>query len=270
MHAFRCLIGAAGFVTLSAASSKPVLLQQWREIPISIDAGRMNFVIREKLHPPPFGCVLWPAGRVLLDYALKELPPESVVIEVGSGCGLTAIGIALARPSIKVIATDRCNEALKNLEHNVQCSDLSGKVDVLHWNVADNNHNLPFDVSQVTDIIAADIIYGTGADDGLVHSLARLFGINPNLRVHLLLVERYGAESEGVGFDSSITNFEAAFGKEGPGAGLDCTSKRLPESILSRATARSNYWWSHASWWFSWYYATFHLYRISKLPRVQE
>ena len=96
------------------------------------------------------GCVDWPAGRVLLQWALDGGVPRSggTVLEIGSGVGLASIGLALAiaagdgrspakaqaapsaasaPPPSHVIASDVCQEALANLRANAAAHGLLAK-----------------------------------------------------------------------------------------------------------------------------------------------
>lgn len=79
------------------------------------------------------GCVDWPSGRVLLQWALEGGVPQrgATVLEIGSGVGLTSIGLALAfaaapsqptAPPSRVIASDLCDAALANLRVNARAS----------------------------------------------------------------------------------------------------------------------------------------------------
>ena len=56
----------------------------------------LTLTLKAKSLPPPIGCVDWPAGRVLLQWAVDNLPAGNVTIEVGAGIGKTAIGLACA------------------------------------------------------------------------------------------------------------------------------------------------------------------------------
>lgn len=264
MRSSRILVAATSCATIPLASAPAPIPQKWQETFVSIDAGRRTLAIREKKKPPPFGCVLWPAGRVLLEYALIELRPGSVVLEIGSGCGLTAIGLVSARPSIKVIATDSCRETLQNLEHNVSKACVADRVAILQCNAATLEQPFPFDVHAVTDVIAVDVIYGTGADDGLARSFANLLAVNQNIRVHVILQERCDSRSEeGLSFDSNVTAFDSALRKEGAASGLTIYCVGLPDSV-AQAMCRQNYWWSPIAWLAPLYFGSFRLYRISK------
>ena len=87
--------------------------------------------LRFKARPPPIGCTEWPAGRVLLEWAVREVPTSgATVLEFGSGIGTTALGFALATraqgagsPST-IIATDVCSQSLDNLKRNAACNAI--------------------------------------------------------------------------------------------------------------------------------------------------
>ncbi len=120
---------------------------------VSVSANeRFRMDIRNKAAPPPIGALEWPAGRVLLQWALDGGIPRTgcSVLEIGSGVGTTCIGLTLAcnnnntnnhdddvadgakahetgrqqhtssMAPTRVIATDICNASLDNLRHNAR------------------------------------------------------------------------------------------------------------------------------------------------------
>jgi hypothetical protein len=103
--------------------------------------------IRARAAPPPIGALEWPAGRVLLQWALDGGIPRTgcSVLEIGSGVGTTSIGLTLAcnndfegaqahepgkqqqdsaEPPTRIIATDICNTSLDNLRQNARSNGV--------------------------------------------------------------------------------------------------------------------------------------------------
>ena len=91
--------------------------------------------LRFKARPPPIGCAAWPAGRVLLEWAVREVPTTgATVLEMGSGIGTTSLGLALAAaraahdnkgeaPST-IVATDICSRSLETLLENAASNGI--------------------------------------------------------------------------------------------------------------------------------------------------
>lgn len=59
-----------------------------------------------------------PETELLVETALKELPPSAVVIDVGTGSGAIAVSLACFRTDAVVYATDRSPEALRVARFN--------------------------------------------------------------------------------------------------------------------------------------------------------
>ena len=78
-------------------------LRKWRRVSHAVplhDSERLVVGLRARTRPPPIGAMDWPGGRTLLQWVLdvEELDAaDGAVLEIGSGIGLTAIGLALAR-----------------------------------------------------------------------------------------------------------------------------------------------------------------------------
>ena len=74
----------------------------------SLRQGAVDLRLRaEETHNgQAIGLLDWPAGRVLLQWAIDVLPPTACVLEVGAGIGTAAIGLALAGTVQAVVATD--------------------------------------------------------------------------------------------------------------------------------------------------------------------
>ena len=53
-----------------------------------------------------------PETELLVDAACERAPPGATILDLGTGSGAIAIAIAVTRPDLRVIATDRSDEAL--------------------------------------------------------------------------------------------------------------------------------------------------------------
>ncbi|MEA2434085.1 MAG: release factor glutamine methyltransferase [Actinomycetota bacterium] len=49
----------------------------------------------------------------VVDRAVAALPPDGVIVDIGTGCGAIAFAIAAERPDVQVLASDISDEALK-------------------------------------------------------------------------------------------------------------------------------------------------------------
>ena len=188
--------------------------------------GNADLRLRMKARPPPIGCTEWPAGRVLLQWAVGEVPPAGArVLEIGAGVGVTSLGLAqiFARiagaqgtlggnegQATAIIATDVCEASLDNLRGNARANGIvvreaadfqgpprHGCIHVGAWDAASGEQSvqrlqadLGIDPKTLTHIIGGDVIYH-GFCDGLVRTLAILLRANPNINVTLLLVDRF-------------------------------------------------------------------------------
>lgn len=246
---------------------------------------------------PPVGCMLWPAGRVLLEWSLHD---ESVagfrsaegaggargdVLEIGSGCGLTALGLAVtererggAQPR-KVFATDSCPLALANLEENVQRNGVSDLVSVRSWDVSREGGGAPLsdaEMQNVSHLIAADVVYSGGCG-GLLDSLSEVARKNPRIKMHLILVDRFSggtvaglAGQAGVGetgvkggalLDPAIEAFERGAAK----ANFSVERLRIPPEVVD-AVEESLSWPAFIVWRVMGTWDGLRLYRVTPPP----
>jgi SAM-dependent methyltransferase len=187
------------------AADKYLDLRRWKRVAHAIrepaSGDSILFSLRARTRPPPIGCMDWAAGRVLLEWLAAEglhCPASaSTVLEIGSGVGTTAIGLALlanhaaktsARPEaqLSVVATDVCAESLSNLFANARANGLSPtRADVFdappaaplpsarlitaRWDAASGAAPLPPGLApRLTHIIGADVVYAGGADGVLM------------------------------------------------------------------------------------------------------
>ncbi|KAL1503363.1 hypothetical protein AB1Y20_011415 [Prymnesium parvum] len=210
-------------------------LRQWTTRRHSIlSPQRFDVTIRSRVRAAPSelgqGCVDWPAGRVLLQWALDGGVPLSgaALLEIGSGVGLAALGFAIAAarpggtpPPSSVVATDSCAAALDNLQRNARANgvalDGSAPLRVERWDAAAGAAGVRLlgeavEIGSLTHVIGADLVSlplfegaalanpvsdeADGADaalagrGGLEETLAALLAARPGLQVTLLLVDR--------------------------------------------------------------------------------
>lgn len=183
----------------------------------------LSLRVHVKQKPPPIGCTEWPAGRVLLEWAVGQVPPTgATVLEFGAGVGVTALGLAMASSArdeplpgqatrTTILATDVCEESLENLRANaaangVGCSTpmAPGVLSVGVWDAAGGEAaverlktDFGLDPSDLTHVVGGDVMYHgfegavAEANKGLASTLAALLKANPNINVTLLLVDRF-------------------------------------------------------------------------------
>jgi len=120
------------------------------------------------------GCQLWCSSIVLAQDVLTrpQLVADKTVVEIGAGCGL--LGIAVARLARRTLLTDGDEEAVRNLQFNLEvnepvwrCSAAGEEVRnreastrVLRWGEV---NGWPAD-ERVQVVIGSDIIYGHWGD----------------------------------------------------------------------------------------------------------
>lgn len=239
------------------------------------------------------------------------------ILEIGSGNGTTAIGLALlgAPTGTRVIATDSDPVALQNLRENARANGLHvegegadgpapdaaaarasaggtgrdssekgrtpqarGSLRVSEWDVTSPEaaETVPAAVSELTHIIAADVVYHGGAepDDGeraagLVPLLGLLLKQQPELTATLVLVDRFsggavgalaavaGVEHPATALDLAILNFERHCAQEG----LVLERSPMPEAVVRRVRASQSP-WTRVSWWLAGTWEGLRCYRV--------
>ena len=233
------------------------------------------------------GCVDWPAGRALLQWAIAGGVPltGATVLEVGAGVGLTSIGCALSAQQRAVatgrapslfLASDVCDAALANAKHNAaHVSNEELPLKFCKWNAAGGLSavkRLPMDAACLTHVIGADLVSApvfeasplTDDDDhdGLEATLSALLAVNPKLSIHLVLTNRCagGAVSAlagsagvqhigGMTFDPALFRFERRCAR----LGLAVERQPLPEEIVRQVSASQPLhvrfqWWLASTW----------------------
>jgi len=231
-HRAAALAYFGGLATATAIALDEWLdLRKWRTVrhvlttPVSVDM-KLHTRVRAAEGEAGQGCVDWPAGRVLLQWAVDGGVPlrHGSVLEVGAGVGVTSIGLALAASCssdagggggsdgdpTRVLATDVCDSALANLHRNAAENEAPALLRVERWDAAGGTEAVRrlsrlVDPRTLTHVIGADIVsvpIGSGGGggnaaggeaaggDGLEATLAALLAENPALRVTLLLFNR--------------------------------------------------------------------------------
>jgi hypothetical protein len=176
--------------------------------------------------PPKIGLLDWPAGRVMLQWALDYLPPSAHVLEFGAGIGLVSIGLAMAGTAAEVIATDydpevtalmRDNAAANGVQSCKASVDAGGPPSMLvaEWDAAHGAASvaalaaLPCDPSKLTHVLGADVVFFGANDDDtpqearslalegaapdnkwLASTLSALLRAHPHIDVRLICVAR--------------------------------------------------------------------------------
>lgn len=224
-----------GMLTLGAVAADEWLdLRQWKHVQHSlVEPVQLTVRIRARTRAGADeagqGCVDWPTGRALLQWAVDGGVPllGAHVLEIGAGVGLTSIGLALAAQraseekgraspataggppnATSVIATDVCEVALTNLRCNAASNGASAMRAEL-WDAAGGREaveRMPVAPRALTHVIGADLVSqpiagaarpaagGTArhcGGDGLEATLAALLEANPELSVTLVLYNRF-------------------------------------------------------------------------------
>ena len=113
-------------------------------VPLQHLLGTVEFLGRE------FDCdaralIPRPETEELVELVLKEAPTAQTFLDVGTGSGVIALGIALQRPEASVIACDISSEALALAEKNRARHALQHRVTLIASDLLAEIHG-PFDV----------------------------------------------------------------------------------------------------------------------------
>ncbi len=75
-----------------------------------------------RLRVDPAVLIPRPETEVLVDEAIRRLPPSGRLLDLGTGSGAIAVAVAAARPDVSITATDRSAAALERARENgVRC-----------------------------------------------------------------------------------------------------------------------------------------------------
>ncbi len=245
------------------------------------------------------GCVDWPAGRVLLQWAIDGGVPsqDAQVLEIGAGCGLTSIGCALAAglragrgTPTSFVATDVCAAALSNARDNAAAA--GAPLTIAHWDAAGGLaavDRLPISPASLTHVIGADLVSAPvlekapsgGAEDeaqhgdGLEGTLAALLRTNPRLRITLVLTNRCagGAVSAlaaqagvhdvgGVTYDPALVRFERRCAR----LGLAVERHAIPPDVAQRVSETQPL-LERAQWYLADVWSSLLIYNVSLSER---
>lgn len=274
-------------------------MRTWKEIkhevPIEESGTTVNLKLRAKCAPPPIGTMEWPAGRILLQWAVDGGIPlvGATVLEIGAGIGTTSVGLALASEKIgatrglrptRVFATDICKESLDNLASNAEMNGVQN-ISVLPWDGASGHLlSLPFDPRELTHVIGADVQYhgfnGKDANEaedqrGLARTIEELLKVNPSLsgNITLVLVDRFSgaafsamsqvagispdAPAVPIGIDPALASFIGDCER----FGLVATREALHPDVELRVAAGQS-WIQRLTWMFCQYHEGMKVYRI--------
>lgn len=82
------------------------------------------------------GYVMWPSALILFSYITHNhtqlFTPNSHVIELGAGCGMTGMGLSKVRGDLKVKVTDYNEVVLGNLGRNLRINLLEEGCETMH------------------------------------------------------------------------------------------------------------------------------------------
>jgi release factor glutamine methyltransferase len=97
-----------------------------------------------------------PETELLVELALDKAPPQSSVLDMGTGSGAIAVAIAQARPDLKVTALDRSATALQIAQQNAQRHKASVRFLQSDWYGGLKGERFDVIVSNPPYIVAGD------------------------------------------------------------------------------------------------------------------
>lgn len=117
---------------------RPLVRRRGAREPMAWILGNKGFW-KIELATPPGVLVPRPDTEALVEAALSWLPEdqEAFVADVGSGTGAVGLAIAVARPKVKLYATDLSAEAIAATRENAQRLGLAERVAVLRGALLD-------------------------------------------------------------------------------------------------------------------------------------
>ncbi len=226
-------------------------------------------VVRVEETMGSIGCQAWPAGKVMAQWALRKLPEDAVVLELGAGTGLASI--ALAKSGRRVIASDFSQLAIENLRENAGRNGIgTNMLEVVCW---DFEKELPDRLRGrgVTHVIGADIwLPSASQGHGLARGIRSLwdeYGEDTLEATHLVLAWRPKLGTRSI-FDDMQAKLKAV--------GLESTQEPRPWANAGIVHANTpsageveeiqpppGIFWS--SWWKWWILPTLQLHTIKPL-----
>lgn len=144
------------------------ILRRAKHEPVAYITGRKEFYGRDFVVSNHV-LVPRPESELLIEEALKRLPPDRhhLVADIGTGSGCLAVTLAIERPKIHVVATDVMPEALRVAQTNAIRHHVVSRIDFVHGNFLHAIHqrhvdlciaNLPY-VPESEVLANADLMY---------------------------------------------------------------------------------------------------------------
>ena len=185
-----------------------------------------SMIIEARRSPPPIGAIVYPASRLLLHHLMRHSTAQDKllpVVDVGSGVGLTSIGLSLS--SFSVTAVDIDEDVLETLQSNACKNNTLVDTKVLDITAASSLAALP----SPAHYIFADLIYHSGATS-LPSSLVYLLAASPSSRATIVLVSRFGGP--GLSALSELVGVQSASNQRKPAA-VDTTHRTDDNQIAA-------------------------------------
>lgn len=150
---------------------RPLVRRRGAREPMAWILGTKGFW-KFELATPPGVLVPRPDTEALVEAALSWLPEdqEAFVADVGSGTGAVGLAIAVARPKVKLYATDLSAEAIAATRDNAQRLGLAERVAVLRGALLD-----PIPPKRPIDVVVSNPPYIPTRD---------IEGLAPEIREH--------------------------------------------------------------------------------------
>ena len=99
--------------------------------PVAYITGRKEFMGLDFMVNPSV-LIPRPETELLVENALKLMPPASTVVDVGTGSGAVAVSLAFHNPGVRVFAVDCSSEALEVARRNAVKNGVADRVFFSH------------------------------------------------------------------------------------------------------------------------------------------
>lgn len=124
--------------------------------PVAYITGRKEFMGLDFMVNPSV-LIPRPETELLVENALKLMPPASTVVDVGTGSGAIAVSLAFHNPGVRVFAVDCSSEALEVARRNAVKNGVADRVFFCEGSLLDPLNGL-LQPCQV-DLITANLPY---------------------------------------------------------------------------------------------------------------